>query len=530
MRRIAYRFRAAISPASASVGTGALARPSRAKLGSCPSSPQLWIGRSLLSAVLIAAVIASMIAATTATAATRPHYGGTLRVMLQSAPNALDIPANAAPTDYWDIARTLSLIGDTLVALDAQGRPHPALAVAWQSDPSTRHWQFTLRRGVKFHDGSSASPAAVAQILGALHPGWNVRASADSISIESETATPSLLAELALPRNLLLKRNGSGLPIGTGPFLVAEWQPAKLLKLAANEESWAGRPFVDTVEIAFGKSLHDQAIALELDKADIIETVPQAAGAAQRKGTSSALSLPVELLALVFSPNSKAQDPRLREALALAIDRNPIQSVLLKGAGEPAASILPNWMTGYSAVFSAQADPQHARALLAGSRLPTLNLSYDPRDPQAQLIAERIALNAREVGITVQVSLSGAEDIRLLRVVLPSPDPATSLTEAARQLGLPRPAFPAAPRNNGLEDLYQAERSALDGYSVIPLFHLPLASAASPRVRGWVPDQDRLGAWNEAGHSIADVWLTDQRPTVSRADPRANSVLQAASR
>ena len=469
-----------------------------------------------------------------ATAATRPHYGGTLRVLLQSAPNALEIPANAAPTDYWDIARTLSLIGDTLITLDAQGRPHSALAVAWQSDPSARHWQFTLRRGVKFHDGSLTSPAAVAQILGAVHPGWNVRASADSISIESETATPSLLAELALPRNLLFKRNGSGLPVGTGPFLVAEWQPGKLLKLAANEESWTGRPFVDAVEIEFGKSLRDQAIALELDKADIIETVSQAANGAQRKGTSSAsaLSLPVELLALVFSPNSKAQDPHLREALALAIDRKPIQSVLLKGAGEPAASVLPNWMTGYSAVFSAQANPQRARILLADSRPLTLNLSYglsyDPRDPQAQLIAERIALNAREVGITVQVSLSGPEDIRLLRVVLPSPDPATSLTEAARQLGLPQPAFQAASRGTGLDDLYQAERSLLEGYSVIPLFHLPLASAASPRVCGWAPD--RMGAWNEAAHSLADVWLTDQRPTVSRADPRANSLPQAGSR
>ncbi len=476
------------------------------------------------------AMTAAMTAAT-ATAATRPHYGGTLRVMLQSAPNALDIPANATPPDYWDMARTLSLIGDTLVTLDAQGRPQPAVAVAWQSDPGARHWQFALRRGVKFHDGSSASPAAVAQILGALHPGWNVRASADSISIESETAVPSLLAELALPRNLILKRNGSGFPIGTGPFLVAEWQPGKLLKLAANEESWAGRPFVEAVEIEFGKSLRDQAIALELDKADIIETASQAANGAQRKGTASALSLPVELLALAFSPNSKAQDPRLREALALAIDRKPIQSVLLKGAGEPAASILPNWMTGYSAVFSAQANPQRARALLADSRQPALNLSYDPRDPQAQLIAERIALNAREVGITVQVSLSGAEDLRLLRVVLPSPDPPTSLTEAARQLGLPHPAFPTAPRGNTLEDLYQAERSALDGYSVIPLFHLPVASAASARVCGWAPDQDRLGEWTEAGHSLADVWLADQRLADQRmSDLRANSLPQAGSR
>ena len=431
--------------------------------------------------------------------------------MLQSAPDVLDLPANATPADYWDIARTLSLIGDTLVKLDAQGRPQPALAVAWQSDPSARHWQFSLRRGVKFHDGSVASPAAIAQILGAIHSGWNVHAAAESVLIESETAMPALLAELALPRNLLLKRNknDNDVPIGTGPFLVAEWQAGKLLKLAANENSWAGRPFVDAVEIEFGKSLRDQAIALELGKTDVIEAAPQAASGSQRQSASLSLSLPVELLALVFSPNSKAHDARLREALELAIDRKPIQSVLLKGAGEPAASILPNWMTGYSAVFSAQANPQRARTLLAGSRQPALNLSYDPRDPQAQLIAERIALNAREIGVTVQVSLSGAEDIRLMRAELPSSDPATSLAEAARQLGLPQPAFPVTPHGNSPDDLYQAERTLLDGYDVIPLFHLPVASAASARVRGWEPD--RLRDSGGAVFSLADVWLGDSR-------------------
>jgi peptide/nickel transport system substrate-binding protein len=458
-------------------------------------------------------------------AATRPHYGGTLRVMLQSDPSALELPPNASPAAYWDMARTLSLIGDTLVTLDTQGHPQPALALAWQSDSSARHWQFTLRCGVKFHDGTVASPAAIAQILGALHPSWTVRASADSVSIESDAAMPSLLAELALPRNLLLKRSikDNRLPIGTGPFLVAEWQSGKFLKLAASEESWAGRPFVDAVEIEFGKSLRDQAIALELNKTDIIETDAPAGNESPRHGaSSSSLSLPIELLALVFPANSKAQDAHLREALALAIDRKPIQSVLLKGAGEPAAGILPNWMTGYSAVFSTPSNAQSARALLADPRQPALTLSYvlsyDPRDPQAQLIAERIALDAREVGISVRVSLSGAEDIRLMRAVLPSPDPATSLAEAAQQLGLPQPATSATLRGSSidehsLDELYQAERSLLDGHTVIPLFHLPVASAAGARVRSWAPH--RLGAWS----AVPDLWLAPslagQRPADS---------------
>src|SRR5277367_170279 len=504
MRRIAYRLRA-----ETNMGTGAstetiargetldLARSIRAGLGFRSRTRQPSIRRTILSVTAFAFIFAMAIRSS---AETRPHYGGILRITLQAAPNTLEIPVNAAPADYWDAARVLSLMGNTLVSLDAQARPQPELAVAWQSDPGERHWQFTLRHGVKFHDGSAASPAAIAQILGALHPTWIIRPSADSISIDSDTPMPSLLAELALPRNILLKRNANGVPIGTGPFVIAEWQPGKLLKLAANEESWAGRPFIDGVEIELGRSLRDQAIALQLDKADIIETPAQSANGSQRQGASSTTSLPVELLALVFPANSKAQDPRLREALALAIDRKPIQSVLLKGAGEPAASILPNWMTGYGAAFSTQANPQRARSVLSDSRQPTLNLSYDPRDPQAQLIAERIALNAREVGIAIQVSLSGAEDIRLLRVAVPSPDPATALDDVARQLGMSPPL--AAPRS--LDELYQAERALLDGYRVIPLFHLPLSTATAARVHGLEPDL--LGVWSDPA-SPADFWL-----------------------
>jgi peptide/nickel transport system substrate-binding protein len=427
--------------------------------------------------------------------ATRPHYGGTLRVSLQSAVNTLELPASATPADYWDGARVLSLLADNLVKMDAQGRAQPALALAWQNDLNGKRWQFTLRRGVKFHDGSAMSPGAVAQILGALHSDWNVRAAGDFLTIESDNPLPSLLAELAEPRNAIFKRSANGLPVGTGVFRVADFQPGKLLKLVANEESWSGRPFVDAVDLELGRSMRDQAIALELGKTDLIESPPQPAlsnGGSQRVRTS----LPVELMALVFPANSKVQDARVREALALAIERRPIQSVLLKGAGEPTASMLPNWMTGYSGVFSVQANAQRAKVLLADSRQTAFTLSYDPRDPQAQLIAERIALNAREVGITLRVSLSGPEDVRLVRVTLPSPDPATSLREAARALGLQQPAV----RSNAVEELYQAERSLLDGHSVIPLFHLPLASAAGARVRNWEPD--RRGNWN-----LSDVWL-----------------------
>lgn len=429
-----------------------------------------------------------------ATAATRPRYGGTLRIQMQAAPNTLEVSANDSPVEYWDSARIMALVADNLVKVDAAARPQPGLAIAWQSDANGRRWQFTLRHGMKFQDGSSASASAIAKILGDLHTDWTVRASGDSLTIESDSAIPSLPAELALPRNAVVKRNANNLPIGTGPFRVAEFQPAHLLKLAANEECWAGRPFLDEIDIDLGRSPRDQAIAMELGKTDVIDTLPSSAGSngMARAGTS----LPLELMVLVFPSNSRAKDSRVRDALALAINRKPIQMVLLRGTGESAASILPNWMTGYGAVFPTQTNVQRARAALADSRQPSLTLNYDPRDPQAQLIADRIALNAREAGITLQVSLAGSPDLTLVRVVLPSSDPATSLREAVRELGLPAPTI----RSNSTDDLYQAERSLLDGHTIIPLFHLPVASAVGARVRGW--DPSRTGEWD-----IPDVWL-----------------------
>jgi len=71
-----------------------------------------------------------------------------------------------------------------------------------------------------------------------------------------------------------------------------------------------------------------------------------------------------------------------------------------------------------------------------------------------------------------------------------------------------------------LDDLYEAERGLLEGYAVIPLFHLPLASAVSARVRGWTTD--RLGTWGEGGFSLAELWVSDQRLADQRlADPRS---------
>ena len=184
----------------------------------------------------------------------------------------------------------------------------------------------------------------------------------------------------------------------------------------------------------------------------------------------------MELLALVFTRDVASPDEKLlREALAWSVERGSIHNVLLQGAGQPAASILPNWMSGYGFVFPSDADlarARHAREQVHA--IPTWTVGYDGADPVARLLAERIALNAKDAGLSLQPTPAAAADLRLVRIPLASTDPWVALANVATAAGLS-----VGKESGSVEDLYASERALLATQRVIPLFHLPVSYAAS---------------------------------------------------
>ena len=138
-------------------------------------------------------------------------------------------------------------------------------------------------------------------------------------------------------------------------------------------------------------------------------------------------------MGLVFSRDAQsAEDGKLREALALSIDRESMNNVLLQGGGEPAGTLLPGWMSGYAFLFPTAIDLQRARqARDEVQQAPVWTLGYDASDPLARVIAERIALNARDAGLTLQTTATAAADMRLVRMPLPSLDAWVALSELA---------------------------------------------------------------------------------------------------
>jgi ABC-type transport system substrate-binding protein len=413
-----------------------------------------------------------------AIAATRPHYGGTLRVQIKARIASFD------PAEFGEQENLVTLAFDRMVICNESGQPQPALATSWRHDADFKRWEFQLRPGVKFHDGSPLTAGAVAEALKPLAAG----AYGDAIVIRSEQPAPNLLRLLA--SSSISKRAADGSIIGTGPFRVATWEPNRRAVFTANEDYWAGRPYADRVEVEMGRSLRDQALDFDLNKADIVELGFGDTRRTMQNGKRSWTSPPVDLLALGFEAST---DEHVREAVALSIDRATIHAVLLQRQGVPAGAILPQWLSGYAFLFPAARDLDRARQLARGAA--PIALAYDTADPTARLIADRIAVNAREAGLAIRPVAAGAQAaaVHIIRTRVNWPD----LSHALRSV---TPAGPAPPAADSPQAIYDAERALIQEHRIIPLFHLPEIYGLSARIRGWAPS--RWGGWN-----LDSVWL-----------------------
>ncbi len=446
-------------------------------------------------------VASSLLLAAGSSRAAHPHYGGTLHIEMRAAPTSLD-PADSNQTEWLGSRNLFRLIFDTLISLDEQGKPEPALATSWQAEPGNQRWQFFLRGGVTFQDGAPVTADTVAASLRRTNPTWKVFSQGDAVVIERDSPAPNLPVELTLPRNSIVKRDGGKIS-GTGPFAVSQWDPGRKLVLFARDEYWGGRAFLDAIEIAMGKSFREQMISLDLGKAQVIEVAPEQAHRATAEGRHVESSAPVELILLAFNRDTQSPgDGRQRQALALSIDRVLLNTVVLQGSGEAAGGLLPNWMTGYGFLFPASIDLALARQVRSDiPHTTSWALGYDPSDPTARVIAERVVLNARDAGLGMQITSTSGADLRVVRIPLISPDAQISLNELAAELGLPQPNF----SSSSIDDLYGAEARLLQSQRVIPLLHVRVAYGVSGAVKSWRTMRD--GSWR-----LPDVWLAAEKP------------------
>jgi peptide/nickel transport system substrate-binding protein len=427
--------------------------------------------------VLRRLVISSLlaVAALGAGARTRPHYGGTLRVEIAG--------------DPWErptgVARRL--VYDGLAQMDASGALRPALAVTWEQDNNFHRWQFRLRAGVRFHDGTAlTSQAVVASLAASCSQGcpWDaVKAVGPLVVFANDGPMPNLPALLASDQFLIaLTATGDGrtsaAAIGTGPFQVTGFSNG-VLSLAANENCWSGRPFADAIEIRVRRAVRDQWLDLGLGRADVVDVPAEQLRQAQQQRLSVVQSPPIMLVALEVSDGGALSNAKVRGAIAAAIDRSALYNVIFQKQGEVTANLLPQRMSGYSFLFSTERDLNKAHELRGGLATGPIAMSADG-DGAMQLAAQRIALNLREAGFNVQMAAAGSQhaDLILRKFSIAGNDPAAALERILWDAGRLAPVS-----EQTSADLYRREQSILEEHRIIPLLDLPLGYASGARVR-----------------------------------------------
>ncbi len=503
-----------------------------------------FIELRLLAAISFFWIVAQLFHAAPLPAATHPKYGGTLRVEVHAGSVSLDPREwQAGSLDAATNEKMAQLVFERLLMLDNYGRFQPVLATEWSHDGSHRRWRFVIRAGVKFSDGAPLNAEdIVAALQSLLPPTEQVSAAGNTIVIQSNSPVPDLLEQLSSGRYFVYRVLAGGALVGTGPFVLGEAPSgAGHLFFRANEDAWSGRPFVDAIDVALGVPPLRAMFDLQLGKADLIELSPELVPRARLANLRVWSSEPVTLYGLRFDgAQAAASDVHLREALSLSLDRGTMANVLLQKQAEPAAALLPQWLSGYAFLFTVDTNPERAKELrrslpaneAAGAE--PLRLRVDPAGDLAKLLAERVAVNARQASILVQVIAkpvprAGAAPsptpadppagVHLFAWHYASLSPRTELDSLFAAYNLTEPPEVNVTSTDH-EQLYARERSVLQDRRVLPLVMQAESVGLGANVRDWMPA--RWGEWH-----LADVWLETPEPAAADSSDPGNPPAQA---
>jgi peptide/nickel transport system substrate-binding protein len=366
------------------------------------------------------------------------------------------------------------------------------------------------------------------------------------VQIRSNRPVPDLLEQLASGRYFVFRVQPDTSLIGTGPFVLAESFPTTSfesnaspqkplrLKFRARDDAWSGRPFLDAIDVTLGYPALRQLLDLQVSRADVIDIPPDLVRKAQQENLRVWNSPPDTLLALrPDDAQPGAADPRFREALDLALDRDTMANVLLQRQALPSDALLPQWLSGYAFLFTTAMDLERAKALQstlpanAAGRNEPIRLRVDAVGDLMKLLAERVAVNARQANISVQLvaratSAAGPNNAPAIGLHLfawhyDSLSPRAELQALAQHLRSEAPTenieIPLDP-----EKLYAQERRLLDQRQILPLLVLPKYVGIAPTVRNWSAEPS--GTWR-----LADVWLEPAESLVwnPQADHHTNA-------
>jgi peptide/nickel transport system substrate-binding protein len=331
------------------------------------------------------------------------------KLAMSSEPNSMD-------PHYHNLFSNINVsehVFESLVKLDADSRIVPGLAESWRLvDPTT--WEFKLRKGVKFHDGTDLTaedvayslerPAQVANSPGpfTLYTKQIVgKEVVDAQTIRLKTAAPyPLMLNDLTTIYVVSKKNVQGIAsedfasgkgmVGTGPFRFVAFKRGDRVELARNDAYWGGKPAWEKVTMRFIAADPTRIAALLSGDVDAIENVPTADLPKIRSNPNVNFFQKVSHRVIYFTldqgrdqtpfaadkagkplDRNPFKDVRVRQAVDKAINRQAISERVMEGLSLPTANLVPAPMFGNNPALKVTPyDPDGAKKLLADAGYP----------------------------------------------------------------------------------------------------------------------------------------------------------------
>lgn len=353
-----------------------------------------------------------------------------------------------------DVISVDMLIYESLIELDDTGKPSANLATSWTAEDNGWTWYFTIREGVKFHNGTELTAADVVASIEYVRSNkcgaWSqvVNAFVDSIEaidsysmcVTARTPSYALLYAMTCP---IVPANevSSSKPSGTGPYSILTASMGSYIRLSSNENWWKRTPTLQTIEVRNFSSFDSALGQLDIRAVDAVAT--RSTSAARFRGVegyyvTDYVTRQLECLVPNLSSDSPLSVLNVRQAVMEALDKQTlISNVYLSMATQADACVPPgDWL--YEPLAEVyDSDKNGARTYLAASgwsdvdgdgimEKQTVTGSYDQLDikiityeepdyPSRQDAATLIAEQLGEVGFNVTIEVM--EQSELLKAV-----------------------------------------------------------------------------------------------------------------
>ena len=415
--------------------------------------------KKVISMLLAAAMTVSMVSGMALTAAAEESTGKELSVQVGPNPETLDPALNSAVDGGNMILHTF----ECLLTVDQDGKIAPGQAETWETSEDGLTWTFHLRDGLKWSDGSDLTAgdfeyswkrvcdpevaAPYADTVLSMVKGFDeaIEGDLDALAVKA-TDDQTLVVELSSPctyfdslaafatlspvQQATIVANGDSWAVdpetyvSNGPFMITEWEPSSYIITAKNPYYWnADAIKLDSIKWNLIEDANASYYAYQNGEVLFIKDVPTEEIPSLQDNDEFHVDPIIGTYYLSFNTQVEPLDnPLVRKALSLAIDREYVANTLMQGTYSPAVNFIgPGWKdtdgsdfidnaNGGEPYLSANADIEAAKEALAeagypdGEGLPVLH--YITNDAgYHKAVAEYLQDAWKEIGVTLEEEL-----------------------------------------------------------------------------------------------------------------------------